>query len=73
MSRTLKIAFWATVAGQIILLLVFIGFKENTLRSGTSVLLQAVPIDPRSPLQGDYAILDYEIAELPAHAKGTSQ
>jgi len=65
MSRTLKIAFWATVAGQIILLLAFIAVKENTLRSGTSVLLQTVPIDPRSLLQGDYAILDYEIAEFP--------
>ncbi|MCH7842272.1 MAG: GDYXXLXY domain-containing protein [Chloroflexi bacterium] len=64
----MKIAFWATVAGQIILLLAFIAVKENTLRSGTSVLLQTVPVDPRSLLQGDYAILGYEIAELPAWA-----
>ena len=68
MSRLMKIAFWATVAGQIILLIAFIGVKENVLRTGASVLLQAVPIDPRSLLQGDYAILDYEIAELPAWA-----
>ncbi|MDA1270246.1 MAG: GDYXXLXY domain-containing protein [Chloroflexi bacterium] len=61
----MKIAFWATVAGQIILLLAFIGVKENTLRTGTSVLLQTVPVDPRSLLQGDYVTLDYEIAELP--------
>ena len=27
--------------------------------------MQTVPVDPRSLLQGDYAILDYEIAELP--------
>ncbi|MCH7737389.1 MAG: GDYXXLXY domain-containing protein [Chloroflexi bacterium] len=67
MSRSLKVAFWATVAGQIILLLAFIAVKENTLRTGTSVLLQTVPIDPRSVLQGDFAILDYEIAELPGH------
>ena len=63
MSRTLKIAFWATVIGQIILLLAFIAVKENTLRTGTSVLLQTVPIDPRSVIQGDFAILNYEIAE----------
>ena len=69
MSRTLKIAFWATVAGQIILLLAFIAVKENTVRTGTSVLLQTVPIDPRSVLQGDFAILDYKIAELPQWAK----
>ena len=64
MSLPLKLAFWATVAGQIILLLAFIAIKENTLRTGTSVLLQTVPIDPRSILQGDFAILDYEIADL---------
>jgi len=64
MSLPLKIAFWATVAGQIILLLAFIGVKENTLRTGTSVLLQTVPIDPRSLLQGDFVILDYEIANI---------
>jgi azurin len=67
MSRTFKIAFWATVMGQIILLLAFIAVKENTLRTGTTVLLQTVPIDPRSVLQGDFAILDYEIAGLPGH------
>jgi uncharacterized membrane-anchored protein len=69
MSLPLKIAFWATVAGQIILLLAFIAFKEDTLRSGTSVLLETAPVDPRSILQGDFAILDYKIAELPNWAK----
>ena len=70
MSLPLKLAFWATVAGQIILLLAFIAIKENTLRTGASVLLQTVPIDPRSVLQGDFAILDYEVAELPQWANG---
>lgn len=73
MSRILKIAFWATVAGQIILLLAFIAVKENTLRTGTSVILQTAPIDPRSLLQGDFVILDYEIAELPQHMNGSPQ
>ncbi len=67
MSLPMKIAFWVTVAGQIILLLAFIGVKENVLRTGATVLLQTVPIDPRSLLQGDYAILDYEIAEVSGH------
>ena len=65
MSHPLKIAFWAIVAGQIVLLIAFIGIKENTLRTGTSVLLQTVPVDPLSLLQGEYAVLDYEVAELP--------
>ncbi len=71
MSRLMKIAFWATVAGQIILLVAFIAVKENTLRTGTSVLLQTVPVDPRSLLQGDYAILNYEIGEIPPHLAKT--
>ena len=54
-------------------LLAFIGVKENVLRTGTSVLLQTVPVDPRSLLQGDFAILDYEIAELPAWAGDARQ
>ena len=29
--------------------------------------MQTVPVDPRSLLQGDYAILDYEVARLPAY------
>lgn len=64
MSRPLKIAFWATVAGQLILLLAFVGYKENIIRSGTSVVLQTVPVDPRSLLQGDFAILNYRISRL---------
>ena len=67
MSRKTKIAFWSVVAAQVIFLLVFIGVKENALRAGTELILRALPVDPRSPLQGDYATLDYEIGRLPAY------
>ena len=60
-----RIAFFAVVAGQLIFLIGFIAVKETALRVGTEVVLQTVPVDPRSLLQGDYAILDYEIARLP--------
>ena len=60
-----KVAFWTVVAGQLVFLLAFIGWKEVDLRTGTEVVLQTVPVDPRSLLQGDYAILDYAIASLP--------
>ena len=73
MSGLMKIAFWAVIAGQIILLVAFIAVKENTLRTGTSVLLQTVPIDPRSLLQGDFAILNYEISELPDYIREERQ
>ncbi len=65
MKRWARIAFWIVVAGQLAFLLGFIAVKEVALRTGTEVVLQTVPVDPRSLLQGDYAILDYEIADLP--------
>ena len=67
MSRLFGVGFWAIVAAQILLLLAFIGSKEYTLRVGTTVVLQTVPVDPRSLLQGDYAILGYKISNLPSH------
>ena len=70
MRRSLKIAFWATVTGQIILLLAFVSVKEDILRTGTTVVLQTVPVDPRSLFQGDFVRLDYEIAQLPKLGDG---
>ena len=62
-----RIAFWIVVAAQLVFLIGFIVVKEADLRIGTEVVLQTVPVDPRSLLQGDYAILDYEIANLPSY------
>ncbi|MDP6548874.1 MAG: GDYXXLXY domain-containing protein [Dehalococcoidia bacterium] len=67
MSRKFKVGFWIVVAGQLALLLTVIGIKEQTYRSGTTVVLQAAPVDPRSLLQGDYVNLNYEIALLPQY------
>ena len=67
-----RIAFWAIVAAQLVFLIGFIGMREVALRTGTEVVLQTVPVDPRSLLQGDYAILDYEIARLPDWMDGFS-
>ena len=66
MSRRMTILLFTVVAAQVIGLTVFAGVREAALR-GTEVILQTTPVGPRSLLQGDYAILDYEIAELPAH------
>ena len=67
-----RIAFWTIVAAQLVFLIGFIGVREVALRSGTEIVLQTVPVDPRSLLQGDYAILDYEIARLPDWMYGFS-
>lgn len=65
MTPWMRIAFWAVVAAQLAFLIGFIVVREAALRDGTEVVLQTVPVDPRSLLQGDYAILDYKIARLP--------
>lgn len=61
MSLKFTAAFWCVVGAQVVLLLAIIGVKEATLRTGTEVILQTIPVDPRSIMQGDYVILGYEI------------
>ena len=63
--RAAWLLFAVVVAAQVIGLAAFAGVREVKLRSGVEVILQTAPVDPRSLLQGDYAILDYEIAALP--------
>ena len=65
MSRRITILFAALVAVQVVGLVVFAGVRQTVLSQGREVVLQTVPVDPRSLLQGDYAILDYEIAAPP--------
>ncbi len=72
MRPWVRIAFWAIVAAQLVFLIGFIGVREVALRTGKEIVLQTVPVDPRSLLQGDYAILDYEIARLPDWMDGFS-
>jgi uncharacterized membrane-anchored protein len=36
--------------------------KERLLASGTTVLLELAPVDPRSLIQGDYMRLEYAVA-----------
>ena len=72
MNPWVRIAFWAIVAAQLIFLIGFISVREIALRTGTEIVLQTVPVDPRSLMQGDYAILDYEIARLPDWMDGFS-
>lgn len=66
MNRRAAILFFALIAAQVVGLVAFAGVREAALR-GREVVLQTVPVDPRSLLQGDYAILDYEIAQLPSY------
>lgn len=38
--------------------------KQSTMRTGKSVVLETVPVDPRDLLRGDYIILRYKISTL---------
>lgn len=38
--------------------------RASILRSGTEVLLQTAPVDPRDLLRGDYVILTYDISTI---------
>ena len=69
MSRGLTIIFFSIVAVQMIGLVTFAAVKQFVVATGTEVILQGAPVDPRSLMQGDYAILDYEIAGIPEDVK----
>lgn len=60
-----KWLFASVLAFQCGWVLVTVAFQESRLRSGTSVLLETRPVDPRDLLRGDYVILRYGIEELP--------
>ena len=70
MTRLASILFFAVVAAQVIGLVAFAGVRQVALTEGREITLQTAPVDPRSLFQGDYAILDYEISEIPLHLAG---
>jgi uncharacterized membrane-anchored protein len=49
---------------QTVLLLAMIGMKQWTLTTGTPILLETQPIDPRSLFRGDYVRLSYSVSDL---------
>ncbi len=70
MTRVASILFFAVVATQVVGLVAFAGVRQEALTEGREIILQTAPVDPRSLFQGDYAILDYEIAEVPKRLEG---
>jgi uncharacterized membrane-anchored protein len=57
-----KILFWGTTLFILVAVNYLIVTKENTLAKGRTMLLELVPVDPRSLIQGDYMQLRYAIA-----------
>jgi len=62
MSMRLRSAL--VIALQVIALFGMIGIKQWTLSTGTPVLLETAPVDPRSLFSGDYVRLSYTISNL---------
>jgi len=62
MNIWLKIAL--LIIAQIAALAAMIADKQWTLNTGTPVVLQTEPVDPRSLFMGDYARLAYPISRL---------
>lgn len=61
-NMTLRVS--VILAVQILALLGMIGMKQWTLNSGTPIVLETAPIDPRSLFSGDYVRLNYTISTL---------
>lgn len=64
-----KTSFIIAVAGQLALLVLLVLYKLATFSSGTEILLQLRPVDPRDMLRGDYVTVRYDISRI--HAYGT--
>ncbi len=59
--RTALIWLGAAVALSLLNLAIF--SKEQVIRDGEVVYLKLAPVDPRSLMQGDYMVLNYEISQ----------
>ncbi|MBI4746057.1 MAG: GDYXXLXY domain-containing protein [Deltaproteobacteria bacterium] len=62
MGTKLRIA--VIIALQTLALLSMIAMRQWTLNTGTHVILETAPIDPRSLFSGDYVRLNYKISNI---------
>lgn len=65
-----RIGLAVAVALQTLALFAIVGMKQWTLSTGTPVLLETRPVDPRSLFRGDYVVLNYAIGTLDAGLAG---
>ena len=66
--------FWAGLVLILFTVNAQIAHKQALLARGRRVLLELAPVDPRSLIQGDYMILDYDVSRKasPAVAPGST-
>ncbi len=58
-------AFTSLAVGQILILALWAGGHEWTLRTGPTAILETEPVDPRDIIRGDFIILGYPIQRVP--------
>jgi uncharacterized membrane-anchored protein len=59
------VLFSASGLIQIVLIGLMVADRVTILRTGTNVILQTRPLDPRDFLRGDYVTLGYDISSVP--------
>jgi uncharacterized membrane-anchored protein len=64
MIMTKQKKFMLAIAVQVCIILAIVVVKVYILGTGTEVLLQIQPVDPRDPLRGDYLTFQYEISRV---------
>src|SRR3989344_7658311 len=70
MTKSTK--FILAIALQVIIIFAIIIFKVSVLTGGTEILLKIAPVDPTSPLRGDYSTFRYDISNIDSyHLKGS--
>jgi uncharacterized membrane-anchored protein len=63
--RNMWIGIAAVALAQAAVLIWMIGERVHLLSTGREVVLEVVPVDPRSLFQGDYVALGYDITRVP--------
>ena len=64
MNTKLKIILVLIIVLQVLSLVGFVIYQESLKDTGTKIILQTIPVDPRDLLRGEYVELRYEISEI---------
>ena len=64
MNTKLKIILVLIIVLQILSLVGFVIYQESLKDTGTKIILQTIPVDPRDLLRGEYVDLRYEISDI---------
>ena len=65
-----KIKFLIAISIQIVIIFTIIFYKLIIIGTGTEVILKIEPVDPRSPLRGDYVDIRYDISTIEGYEFG---